>query len=86
MSAIFKHSRDEHGDPVLTITVTGWHDIFRLQWNLLHAQCEFSAAARKSCQWMRRSLGAARYDTFDQSMTGGKTIAYSIRPRRRYDR
>lgn len=81
MSADFKHSRNQHGDPVLTITVTGWHDIFRLQWNLLHAQVEFSAAARKSFQWMRRSLGAKRYDTFDQSMTGGKTIAYSIRPK-----
>ena len=83
MSAHFKHSRSRDGEPVLTITVTGWHDIFRLQWNLLHAQMEFSAAARKSFQWMRRSLGAAKYDAFDKSMTGGKTIAYSIRPRRR---
>lgn len=84
MSAEFKHSRNKHGDPVLTITVVGFHDIFRLQWNLLHAQVEFSAAARKSFQWMRRSLGAARYDAFDQSMTGGKTKRYAIRPRRSY--
>lgn len=82
MAAEFKHSRNRHGDPVLTITVVGWHDIFRLQWNLLHAQCEFSEAARKSFQWMRRCLGPARYDAFDQSMTGGKTRRYSIRPKR----
>ena len=82
MSTITKRSRDKNGDPVLTITVTGFHDIFRLSWNLLHAQVEFSAEARRTFQWIRRSLGASRYDTFDQSMTGGKTIAYSI-PRRR---
>lgn len=84
MSTEFKHSRNQHGDPVLTITVVGFHDIFRLQWNLLHAQVEFSAAARKTFQWMRRSLGPARYDAFDQSMTGGKTRRYAIRPRRSY--
>lgn len=74
-------TRNEHGDPVLTITIVGWHDIFRLCWNLLHAQVEFSAESRKVFQWMRRSLGAKRYDEFDRSMTGGKTKQYAIRPR-----
>lgn len=78
----YLRTRNEHGDPVLIITVTGWHDIFRLNWNLLHAQVEFSAAASKTFQWMRRSIGAAHYDAFDQSMTGGKTRRYSIRPKR----
>ena len=77
----YERKRNEHGDPVLVITITGWHDIFRLNWNLLHAQCEFSAAARKTFQWMRKSIGAKRYDEFDQSMTGGKTRRYAIRPR-----
>jgi hypothetical protein len=82
MSAEYRRTRNKHGDPVLVITVTGWHDIFRLNWNLLHAQCEFSASARQTFRWMRRCLGAKRYDAFDQSMTGGKTRAYSIRRKR----
>lgn len=82
MSTEYKRSRNKHGDPVLTITVTGFHDIFRLSFAMLHAQVEFSEAARKSFQWMRRSLGASRCDAFDQSMTGGKTRRYAIRPKR----
>jgi hypothetical protein len=83
MSTTYKRSRTKHGDPVLTITVVGWHDIFRVTENLLHAQCEFADASRKTLQWMRRGLGASRYDAFDKSMTGGKTRRYAIRPRER---
>lgn len=82
MTTEYKRSRNKHGDPVLTITVTGWHNIFRLNWNLLHAQSEFSAEARKTYQWMRRVVGAKNYDKFDQMMTSGKTRKYSIRPKR----
>ncbi len=83
MSTTTERTRNEHGDPVLTITVVGFYDIFRLSWNLLGAQVEFSEQARKTFQWMRRSLGASRFDEFDQSMTGGKTRPYSIRPKGR---
>lgn len=83
MSTEYQRSRNEHGDPVLTITVTGSHDIFRLNWNLLHAQCEFSDAARKTYQWLRRVMGAANYDYLDQSLTGGKTKRYAVRAKER---
>lgn len=83
MSATYQRARNEHGDLVLTITVVGWHDIFRLTWNHLHAQVEFSADARKTFQWMRRALGAKQFDAIDRSLTGGKVRPYSIRPKGR---
>ena len=82
MATTYRRTRNKHGDPVLHITVTGAHDIFRLNWNLLHAQCEFSAAARKTYQWLRRSMGAPSFDYLDKSLTGGKAKRYAMRPRK----
>lgn len=79
MTTEYKRGRDQHGTPVLTITITGAHDIFRLNWALLHAQCEFSEAASKTYQWLRRVMGADRFDNVDRSLTGGKAKRYSIR-------
>lgn len=81
MSIETRHARNRHGDPVLTITITGWHDIFRTSWNFCHDQVEFVDKGSKALQWMRRSLGAKKYDAFDKSMTGGKSKRWSIRPR-----
>ncbi len=81
MSAECRRSRNQHGDPVLTITVTGSHDIYRLNWNLLHAQCEFSEAARATYQWLRRVMGAGPFDGLDKALTGGKAKVYAVRRR-----
>lgn len=82
MSAEYRRTRNQHGDPVLIITVTGSHDIFRLNWNLLHAQCEFSAEARGTYRWLRRVMGAGPFDYLDKSLTGGKAKRYAMRVRR----
>ncbi|MFT3873458.1 MAG: hypothetical protein QM714_12575 [Nocardioides sp.] len=81
MSAAYKHTRNAAGDPVWVITITGWHDIFRMAWNLVHCQVEFCEAGAKALQWMRGATGAESFDRFDQSMTGGKAKRWSIRPR-----
>lgn len=81
MATEYKRRTNEFGDPILTITVTGSHDIYRLNWNLLHAQCEFSEGARKTYRWLRRSMGAKYFDHLDQSLTGGKAKRYAVRPR-----
>lgn len=74
-------TRNSGGDPVWTITVTGWHDIFRLAWNLVHCQVEFVKHGSKALQWQRQANGAESFDRFDQSMTGGKAKRWSIRTR-----
>lgn len=78
MSTEYKRTTNHHGDQVLVITVTGWHDIFRLSYSLLHAQVEFSAAARDTFRWLRRRLGADAFDRVDQSLTGGKVKPYAM--------
>ena len=65
---------DEYGNPVATITVTGMSDIYRLQINMMGAQIEFGALARKCFVWMRKRMGAKKFDEFDRSLTGGRVV------------
>lgn len=81
MSATYERTRNKAGDPVWVITITGWHDIFRMAWNLVHCQVEFCEAGSRTLQWMRRSVGARNFDRFDESMTGGKAKRWSTRRR-----
>jgi len=60
----------EHGDPRLTITLTGAHDLFRFAVNMLDDQCEFSRAGRQSLAQLRDHLGADRFDSWARSMLG----------------
>jgi hypothetical protein len=73
---------NEHGEPVVTFTVVGVHDIFRWAWHMVHGQVEFGRDGAHCLQHLRRRLGPKRYDEFDQTMTGGKSRSYSIRPKR----
>lgn len=50
-------SRNEHGEPVLTITLVGWHSIHRFAYNLLGHQCEFAEMGRKILRSHRRTVG-----------------------------
>lgn len=69
----YRHSRNQHGEPVFTITLIGWHDIFRFSANMLDQQCEFMAAGSKALQWCRRSLGASRFEAMNKSLSGDGT-------------
>ena len=79
MSVAYTRGRNEHGDGVLIITVTGWHDIYRLTFNHLNAQSEFFEGACKTFKWMRRAVGAPNFDALDKSLTGGRAKRYSTR-------
>jgi hypothetical protein len=52
---------NQHGDPVLTFTVTGWGDVYRFAYNLTHDQVEFAAAGRSIIAKLKRRLGKVRY-------------------------
>ncbi|HZM83804.1 MAG TPA: hypothetical protein VFC19_49430 [Candidatus Limnocylindrales bacterium] len=65
---------DEYGNPVATITVSGWQDIYRLQINMMHAQIEFGSLARKCFVWMRKRMGAKKFDEFDRSLGGSQVV------------
>lgn len=61
---------DEHGDPALTITLTGGHDLLRFAVNMLDDQCEFSRAGREALAKLRAHLTPERFDPWARSMLG----------------
>lgn len=64
------------GDPVLTITVTGGSDIFRLSHHLMKGQIEFGKLAREIFVWLRRRWGVRAFRRVDQEMTGGYVVKH----------
>lgn len=52
---------NEHGEPVVTVTILGWDDAFRLSWALAHLQCDFADVGRRIGSSLRRKLGAVRW-------------------------
>lgn len=58
------HTRNHHGEPVWTITLTGWHEITRFAANLLYQQVEFARIGSKALRWQRRAMGAARFERY----------------------
>jgi len=59
-----------HGDPRLTITLVGHHDLFRFAVNMLDDQCEFAEAGRKSLAQLRDHVGPDRFDPWARNMLG----------------
>jgi hypothetical protein len=60
----------EGGDPVLTITVTGTHDIFRLAHHMERGQCEFARAGQRIKEKLRRRIGLHNYGALVDYMLG----------------
>lgn len=85
---MIKHSirANGNGDPVLTIRITGFHDIFRLAWNLIHAQIEFMEIGRHGMRYTARSLGKGRFAAMDKSMTGGEVVKHGYQKRLRSEK
>jgi hypothetical protein len=52
---------NEHGDPTLTVTVVGSHDVFRFADHLTRGQVEFAALGFKTQAGMKRKWGAKAY-------------------------
>ena len=73
--------RNKAGDPVWVITITGWHDIFRMAWNPSIVRSSSAAPEAGPCKWMRRSVGVSQLRPLDESMTGGKAKRWSTRRR-----
>lgn len=63
-------SRNEHRDPVLTLTLTGVHDVYRFAFGMTYMQVEFCAVGRKALASLRRQLGRERYGWLVDSMHG----------------
>lgn len=68
---------NEHDEPVLTITVTGGSDVWRLAHHLMQGQIEFGNLARDVFVFLRRRWGIRAFRKVDQEMTGGFVTKHS---------
>jgi hypothetical protein len=58
----YRATRNEHGEPVVTITLVGWHEIHRFAYNLLKHQCEFAEMGRKILKYQRKAIGREQWN------------------------
>jgi len=68
---------DAYGEPVVTITIKGWHDAFRFAWAMAHLQTDFSGVGRRIGSSLRRRLGAAKFKDWQLHFTGGETYRWA---------
>jgi hypothetical protein len=60
----------EHGDPCLTIVVTGTHDVYRIAHHLEHGQCEFAEVGQRTRKYLKRKLKKKGYAWLMDHMHG----------------
>lgn len=68
--------KNQHGEPVLTVKVTGDGEIFRFAYHLAQGQIEFGAVGRSAFRYLRRQWGIGRFKDHDQRMTGGRVVKW----------
>jgi hypothetical protein len=61
---------NEHGDPRVTITLEGWHDVYRFADRMTGLQVEFAREGNKILRACRRRLGKASYHRFQEHLHG----------------
>lgn len=79
MSTAFRNSTNRHGEPVLTVTVSGPDDVYRFSHHLLLGQCEFADIGYASLRSLRRRLGPIALRWLNKSMQGidsAKAVVY----------
>jgi hypothetical protein len=66
--------QNKHGEPVLTIRVTGDAEIFRHAFYMAHGPVEHLGLAMRVFRYLRRRWGISRFKEHDQRITGGKVV------------
>lgn len=66
--------QNKHGEPVMTIRVTGAAEIFRHAYYMAHGPVEHLSFAMRAFRYLRRRWGIAKFRKHDQRITGGKVV------------
>lgn len=61
---------NEHGEPILTITAVGVHDVYRLSNHMLKGQVEFCDIGARAIQGLKRKLSKDQWDWLMRFMHG----------------
>lgn len=63
---------NEHGEPTVTITLTGCHEIYRFAHHMEAGQVEFGKAGNKIIRRLRRRFTADEWDKWMWTLHGDK--------------
>lgn len=61
---------NEHGEPTVTITLIGFHEIYRFAHHMEKGQVEFGLAGNKIIHRLRRRLTAGQWDEWMWTLHG----------------
>lgn len=76
---------NKHGEPVMTIRVTGDAEIFRHAYYLAHGPVEHLSYAMRAFRYLRRRWGLKRFTEHDRRITGGKVVEFGWQAERGRD-
>ena len=71
-----KITTDEFGDPTVTITLTGYHEIYRFAHHMEKGQVEFARAGNKIIHRLRFRLTTDQWDEWMWTLHGDKGRRY----------
>lgn len=71
-----KITTDEFGDPTVTITLTGYHEIYRFAHHMESGQVEFARAGNTIIRRLRRRFTADQWNTWMLRLHGDKGRRY----------
>lgn len=63
---------NKHGEPTVTITLTGYHEIYRFAHHMETSQVEFAEAGNRIIRGLRRRLNADKWNEWMWSLHGDK--------------
>lgn len=63
---------NEHGEPVVTITLVGYHEMYRFAHHMEKGQVEFGKAGNQIIRKLRRRLTSASWDDWMRTLHGVK--------------
>ncbi len=66
----------ESNEPIVVITIKGWHDAFRFAWAMGHLQCDFSDVARRIGGSLKRQVGAKAFASMSAHFTSKETYRW----------
>jgi hypothetical protein len=66
--------QNKHGEPVMTIRVTGGNEIFRHAYYMAHGPVDHLKHALRAFRYLRRRWGSKPFREHDQQITGGKVV------------
>jgi hypothetical protein len=67
---------NQHGEPVMTIRITGGNEIFRFAFYMAQGPVDHLSYAMRAFRYLRRRWGSAVFKRHDNVITGGRVVKW----------